>query len=76
MTLAAFDPRNITRYNKPRFLLHFQWGKSEKVYRYALVEIFNPGIIHHNLKQKDDEKGLTQKEIWKKKYAKNDISIK
>jgi len=46
MTLAKFDPRNITRYNKPRYLLHFQWGKSEKVYRYALVEIFNPGIIH------------------------------
>ena len=69
MTLAAFDPRNITQYNEPRFLIHFQWGKSEKVYRYALVEILNPGIIHHKTKQKDDEQGLTQKEIWKKKYA-------
>ena len=69
MTLAAFDPRNITQYNEPRFLLHFQWGKSEKVYRYALVEIFNSGVIDHKIKQKDDEKGLSQKEIWKKKYA-------
>ena len=69
MTLAAFDPRNITQYKEPRFLLHFQWGKSEKVYRYALVEIFNPGVIDHKIKQKDDEKGLTQEEIWKKKYA-------
>jgi|TARA_B100000959_G_C14593563_1_gene465074 hypothetical protein len=69
MTLAAFDPRNITQYNEPRFLIHFQWGKSEKVYRYALVEIFNPGIIDHKTKQKDDEKNLSQKEIWKKKYA-------
>ena len=51
MTLAAFDPRNITQYNEPRFLIHFQWGKSEKVYRYALVEILNPGIIHHKTKR-------------------------
>ena len=69
MTLAKFDPRNITQYQEPRFLLHFQWGKSEKVYRYALVEAFNPGVIDHKTKQKDDEKGLSQKEIWKKKYA-------
>ena len=69
MTLAKFDPRNITQYNEPRFLLHFQWGKSEKIYRYALVEVFNSGVINHETKQKDDEVGLTQKEIWKKKYA-------
>ena len=69
MTLAAFDPRNIDCYVEPRFLLHFQWGKSEKIYRYALVEVFNSGAIDHETKQKDDEKGLTQKEIWKKKYA-------
>ena len=69
MTIAAFDPRNITQYKEPRYLLHFQWGKSEKVYRYALVEIFNPGVIDHKIKQKDDEKGLTQEEIWKKKYT-------
>ena len=69
MTLAAFDPRNITQYQEPRFLLHFQWGKSEKVYRYALVEIFNSGVIDHKIKQKDDEKSLTQKEIWEKKYT-------
>ena len=69
MTLAKFDPRNITQYKEPRFLLHFQWGKSEKVYRYALVEIFNQGAIDHKTKQKVDEQGLTQEEIWKKKYA-------
>ena len=69
MTLAKFDPRNITQYIEPRFLLHFQWGKSEKIYRYALVEVFNSGVINHETKQKDDEQGLTQKEIWKKKYA-------
>ena len=69
MTLAKFDPRNITQYKEPRFLLHFQWGKSEKVYRYALVEIMNEGSIDHKTKQKNDEIGLTQKEIWKKKYA-------
>jgi len=69
MTLAKFDPRNITQYIEPRFLVHFQWGKSKKIYRYALVEIINQGAIDHKTKQKDDEKGLTQKEIWKKKYA-------
>ena len=69
MTLAAFDPRNITQYKEPRFLIHFQWGKSEKVYRYALVEIINQGVINHKTKQKKDEVGLTQKEIWKNKYA-------
>ena len=69
MTLAKFDPRNITQYKEPRFLLHFQWGKSEKVYRYALVEIINQGAIDHKTKQKDDEIGLSQKEIWEMKYA-------
>ena len=69
MTLAKFDPRNITQYIEPRFLVHFQWGKSEKVYRYALVETFNSNEIHHRTKQKNDEIGLTQKEIWKNKYA-------
>ena len=69
MTLAKFDPRNISQYIYPRYLLHFQWGKSEKVYRYALVEIINQGAIDHKTKQKKDEVGLTQKEIWKNKYA-------
>ena len=76
MTLAKFDPRNIDHYNEPRFLVHFQWGNNEKVYRYALVETFNSSEINHRTKEKKDEVGLTQKEIWKKKYAKNDISIK
>ena len=68
MTLAKFDPRNITQYIEPRFLVHFQWGKSKKIYRYALVEIINQGAIDHKTKQKEDEKDLTQKEIWEKKY--------
>ena len=76
MTLAAFDPRNIDCYQEPRFLVHFQWGKSEKVYRYALVETFNSNEINHRTKEKTDEVGLTQEEIWKKKYAKNNSSIK
>ena len=69
MTTAAFDPRNLSLYKKPRQLLHFQWQDSTKVYRYALVEIINEGSIGQRLKQKDDEQGLTQEEIWKKKYA-------
>ena len=69
MTTAAFDTRNLSLYKKPRHLLHFQWQDSTKVYRYALVEIINEGAIGQRLKQKDDEQGLTQEEIWKKKYA-------
>ena len=69
MTTSAFDPRLIEKYSKPKSLLHFQWGDDTKVYRYALVEIMNEGSIGQRLKQKDDEKGLTQEEIWKNKYA-------
>ena len=69
MVKASFDPRNLSLYKKPRHLLHFQWQDSTKVYRYALVEIINEGAIGQRLKQKDDEQGLTQEEIWKKKYA-------
>ena len=69
MTTAAFDPRNLSLYVEPKHLLHFQWQNSSKVYRYALVEIINPGAIDERSKQKDDEINLTQKEIWKKKYA-------
>ena len=76
MTIAAFDPRNLSLYKEPKYLLHFQWQDSSKVYRYALVEIINSEDIGERLKQKKDEKKLTQEEIWKKKYAKNNISIK
>ena len=69
MTTAAFDPRNLSLFKEPRYLLHFQWQNSSKVYRYALVEIMNEGSIGQRLKQKDDEIGLSQKEIWEKKYA-------
>ena len=68
MTLTKFDSRNIDHYNEPRFLVHFQWGTNEKVYRYALVETINTSEIDHTTKQKQDELGLSQKEIWEKKY--------
>ena len=76
MVKASFDPRNISLYAKPRYLVHFEWQNSTKVYRYALVDIIDHKEINHRSKQKIDEEGLTQEEIWKKKYAKNNISIK
>ena len=69
MTTADFDPRNLDLYQEPKYLLHFQWNGSSKIYRYALVEVIDQGKINHRSKQKDDEQGLSQKEIWKKKYA-------
>ena len=76
MVKAAFDPRNISLYLKPRHLIHFEWQSSNKIYRYALVEVIDPKNIDEKSKQKKDEIGLTQEEIWNKKYAKNNISIK
>ena len=76
MTTSDFDPTLVSIYPEKRYLLHFQWGNSSKVYRYALVEEMNFNEINPRLKQKADEKNLTQKEIWKNKYAKNDSSIK
>ena len=70
MTIADFDPRLITQYNEPRFLIHFQWGNSEKVYRYALVESMEVPEITQRTKQKKDETNLSQKEIWENKYKK------
>ena len=52
MTLTKFDSRHIDRYHEPRFLVHFQWGTNEKVYRYALVETINESEIDHTTKQK------------------------
>ena len=69
MTISDYDPTLLSLYTDPRFLLHLNWQKTSKVYRYALVEIFNSSVIDHKTKQKDDEKDLTQKEIWKNKYA-------
>ena len=69
MTIAAFDPALLSNYYEPKYLLHFQWKNSEtKIYRYALVETINVSDIDPKLKQKRDEVGLTQEEIWKKKY--------
>ena len=71
MTVSDLDPTLVSNYQKKKYLLHFQWGTSSKVYRYALVEEMNFNEINPRLKQKADEKNLTQKEIWKNKYAKN-----
>ena len=49
MTLTKFDSRNIDHYNEPRFLVHFQWGTNEKVYRYALVETINTNMARTKL---------------------------
>ena len=68
MTTNDYDPRLIYKYQEPRHLVHFQWDKSDNVYRYALVEIIHPKDIDSRNKEKKDEKGLTQKEIWEKKY--------
>ena len=76
MVKAAFDPRNISLYLKPRHLIHFEWQSSNKIYRYALVEVIDTKDINEKSKQKKDEIDLTQEEIWNKKYAKNNISIK
>lgn len=70
MTVSDFDPSLVNNYVEPRYLLHFQWGLSSTVYRYALVETILPNKIHQRSKQKEDEKDLTQKEIWEKKYKK------
>ena len=75
MTTADFDPRNLDLYQEPKYLLHFQWNGSSKIYRYALVEVIDQGKINHRSKQKDDEKYLTQKEVWNKKYATNHTSL-
>jgi hypothetical protein len=38
--------------------------------------VIDPKDINEKSKQKKDEVGLTQEEIWNKKYATNNISIK
>ena len=42
--------------------------KTPKVCRYALVEMIDVDKIDSRNKEKEDEVGLTQKEIWDKKY--------
>jgi len=46
--------------------LHFQWSGSSYVYRYALVEIIKQNKINSRNKQKKDEQGISQEDIWKK----------
>ena len=66
MTIARFDPRLIDLYKEPRLLLHFQWGRDNKIYRYALVEKIDIGNINELTKQKKDELNLSNEDIWKK----------
>ena len=66
MTVARFDPRLIDLYKEPRLLLHFQWGRDNKIYRYALVEKIDIGNINEVTKQKKDELNLSNEDIWKK----------
>jgi hypothetical protein len=66
MTLSDFDPGCLFSYPKPKVLLHFQWGNSNDVYRYALVEIIKQNKIDSRKKQKQDETDLSQEEIWQK----------
>ena len=66
MTIARFDPRLIDLYKEPRLLLHFQWGRDNKIYRYALVEKIDIGSINELTKQKKDELNLSNEDIWKK----------
>jgi len=66
MTLSDFDPRLLEIYAEPKHLLHFEWNRSSDVYRYALVEIIKQNKINSRNKQKEDEQGLSQEEIWQK----------
>lgn len=66
MTKSDFDPTVLSQYNEPRFLLHFEWQRSSDVYRYALVEVIKSNKINSRTKQKQDEQGLSQEEIWQK----------
>jgi hypothetical protein len=66
MTLSDFDPRLLDNYTTPKHLLHFQWSGYNNIYRYALVEILAPNKINSKTKQKEDEQGISQEDIWKK----------
>ena len=63
MTTNDYDPRLIDKYQEPRYLVHFQWDKSDDVYRYALVEVIHPKDIDSRNKEKKDEKGNNRKQI-------------
>jgi hypothetical protein len=66
MTLNDFNPVILDNYKEPKHLLHFQWSGSSDVYRYALVEIIKQNNINSRNKQKKDEQGISQEDIWKK----------
>lgn len=55
MTVARFDPRNLTLYDTAPPLLHLEFGTDGRVYRYALVESFNAGALHADTRRTADE---------------------
>ena len=62
---SDFDPNNFARvYDKPPWLLHFQFSNERYVYRYALVEKIAVGDIKPRTKQKANELNLSHEEIW------------
>lgn len=55
MTAARFDPRNLTLYDSAPPLLHLEFGGDGRVYRYALVEEFGPGILNEDSRRTPEE---------------------
>lgn len=45
MSVARFDPRNLARYEKAPDLLHLEFGRDGRVYRYAMVQAFPAGEL-------------------------------
>jgi hypothetical protein len=65
MTLSDFDPRLLDNYTTPNIYYIFN-GVVLSYLRYALVEILAPNKINSKTKQKEDEQGISQEDIWKK----------
>tara|TARA_R110001592_G_scaffold245816_1_gene507339 strand:+ start:171 stop:443 length:273 start_codon:yes stop_codon:yes gene_type:complete len=63
MTTSDFDPSLMEKYKEPKDLLHFQWGLSSTVYRYALVDTIPLNKINKRTKKKEEEIDLSHKEI-------------
>ena len=78
MTVARFDPRLIDLYKEPRLLLHFQWGRDNKIYRYALVETMEVPEITQKTKQhlpKKKAKERVKTIVEKKESQIEDLNI-
>jgi hypothetical protein len=64
MTTARFDPRNLTLYDKAPPLLHLEFGDG-RVYRYARIESFAPGVLNEDSRRtpEEDARHETHEEI-------------